>query len=86
LEERTGVELRYLGHFHFNLEAEHTGAGDHEALARIGLDEETRRETIGMVREVFGLFEDWAREVLRFAIARLADTPAVPLKAMRAAA
>ena len=86
LQERTGVELRYLGHFHFNLEAEHTGAGDHEALARIELDEETRRETVGMVREVFGLFEDWAREVLRFAVARLADSPAVPLKALRTAA
>ncbi len=83
LEERTGVELRYLGHFHFNLEAEHTGAGDHEALARIELDEETRRETVRMVREVFGLFEDWAREVLRFAVAHLADAPAVPLKALR---
>ena len=86
LEERTGVELRYLGHFHFNLEAEHTGAGDHEALSRIELDEETRREAIRMVKEVFGLFEEWAREVLRFAVARLADAPAVPLKAMRAAA
>lgn len=86
VQERTGVELRYLGHFHFNLEAEHTGAGDHEALARIELDEETTRETVKMVREVFGLFEDWAREVLRFALAHMCDSPAVPLKALRAAA
>lgn len=86
LQERTGVELRYLGHFHFDLEAAHTGAGDHEALSRIELDEETRRETIRVVKEIFGLFEDWAREVLRFAVTRLSDAPAVPLKAMRAAA
>jgi hypothetical protein len=86
LQERTGVELRYLGHFHAELEAGHTGAGDHEALARIELDEKTRRETVEMVAEVFGLFEEWAREVLRFAVARLADSPAAPLKALRAAA
>jgi hypothetical protein len=71
IQERTGIELRYLGHFHFNLEAEHTGAGDHSTLARIELDEEARRSTLEMVGEVFGLFEDWAREVLRFAVARL---------------
>lgn len=70
MQERTGVELRYLGHFHFGLEAEHTGAGDHEALARIELDDETRRRTLGMVTEVFGLFEEWAGEVLRFALAQ----------------
>ena len=71
IQERTGVELRYLGHFHFNLEAEHTGAGDHESLARIELDEETRRSTVRMVEEIFGLFEEWAEEVLRYAAARL---------------
>lgn len=78
VEERTGVELRYLGHFHSNLEAEHTGAGDHEALARIELDEETRRETLGMVSEVFGLFEEWADEVLRFALAQPSGRPTAP--------
>jgi hypothetical protein len=78
IQERTGVELRYLGHFHFSLEAEHTGAGDHAALARIELDDETRRSSLEMVDEVFGLFEDWAREVLRFAVARLGDTQPMP--------
>jgi hypothetical protein len=77
VRERTGVELRYLGHFHFNLEAEHTGAGDHESLARIELDDETRRRTLEIVDEVFGLFADWAEEVLRFAVARLSDTLSV---------
>jgi hypothetical protein len=74
IQERNGVELRYLGHFHFNLEAQHTGAGDHDALARIQLDDETRRKTLWMVDEVFGLFEEWAEEVLRFAETRLSDS------------
>ncbi len=80
--ERTGVELRYLGHFHFDLEAAHTGAGDHEALARIELDRATERRILRMVDEIFGLFEAWADEVLSFAEARTAARPA----AFRAAA
>jgi hypothetical protein len=89
IRERTGKELRYLGHFHFSLEAEHTGAGDHESLARIVLDDETRRSTLEMVEEIFRLFEDWAGEVLRFAEAQLAARPAAvpaPLAAAAAAA
>jgi hypothetical protein len=71
IQERAGTELRYLGHFHSALEAGHTGAGDHESLARIELDEETRQRTVEMVNEVFGLFGDWAEEVFRFAITQL---------------
>jgi hypothetical protein len=73
IQERSGVELRYLGHFHTALEAAHTGAGDHESLAQIELDEQTRRRAVEMVDEVFALFSDWAEEVLRFAIAQLGD-------------
>lgn len=73
IQRETGKELRYLGHFHFNLEAEHTGAGDHEALARIDLDDVTRQRTLHMVNEIFALFEDWADEVLRFAATQLED-------------
>lgn len=74
IEARSGVELRYLGHFHSALEAGHTGAGDHEALAaRIELDDETRRSALEMVDEIFALFSDWAEEVLRFAVAQLGD-------------
>jgi hypothetical protein len=73
LQERTGTELRYLGHFHLNLEAEHTGAGDHESLAGIELDEATRQRTLEMVGEIFDLFADWAEEVLRFAETRLSS-------------
>lgn len=73
IQERTGMELRYLGSFHTALEAAHTGAGDHQSLARIELDEPTRRRCLEMVDEVFALFSDWAEEVLRFAVARLGD-------------
>lgn len=67
---RTGVELRYLGHFHADLEAGHAGAGDHDSLADIELDEVTRRGALEMVAEIFRLFEDWAEEVMRFASGR----------------
>jgi hypothetical protein len=71
IQERTGTELRYLGHFHFNLEADHTGAGDHESLASIELDEATRQRSLEMVGEIYDLFADWADEVLRFAESQL---------------
>ncbi|HYG11758.1 MAG TPA: hypothetical protein VD835_17560 [Pyrinomonadaceae bacterium] len=77
IQEQTGIELRYLGHFHANLEAEHTGAGDHESLARIELDDATRQRTLEMVGEVFDLFDDWAEEVLRFAETHLSQSPPV---------
>lgn len=73
IQERTGAELRYLGHFHSALEAAHTSAGDHESLARIELDEQTQRRAVEMVDEIFDLFSDWAEEVLRFAVAQLGD-------------
>lgn len=77
IQEQTGIELRYLGHFHYDLEAEHTGAGDHEALAHIELDATTRHEAIEMVGEIFDLFEAWAGEVLRFAETRLSARPPI---------
>jgi hypothetical protein len=73
IQERTGMELRYLGRFHTALEAAHTGAGDHALLAKIVLDEQTRRKTLASVDEVFALFSDWAEEVLRYAVAQLGD-------------
>jgi hypothetical protein len=85
IQERTGTELRYLGHFHSNLEAAHTGAGDHESLAQIELDEQTRRETLAMVDEVFALFGDWAEEVLRFSITQLSDRMPLALPPSQAA-
>lgn len=73
IRERTGVELRYLGHFHSELEAGHTGAGDHESLASIELDADARRRAVEMVGEVYDLFGAWAEEMLRFAESRLSS-------------
>jgi hypothetical protein len=75
LQQQAGVELRYLGRFHSDLEAEHTGAGDHASLADIEMDEETRRGALEMVGEIFRLFEDWSEEVLRFALDHSAAAP-----------
>lgn len=75
-EAQTGVELRYLGRFHQNLEAEHSARGDHDLLAGIALDAETARQTVRMVNEVFDLFHDWAAEMLAFAEAQLRSAPA----------
>lgn len=85
LEERTGVELRYLGHFHFSLENGHAVGADHRVLAQIEMDEETRQKTLEMVNEVFSLFEDWTGELLRFAEAELSHRPTMP-QLMRPAA
>lgn len=81
VQDATGVELRYLGHFHAGLEANHTGAGDHEALARVEMDAAAERRALEMVNEVFDLFDEWAAEVLRFAESRLGRP-----RALRAAA
>ncbi|MCA1564486.1 MAG: hypothetical protein LC803_02280 [Acidobacteria bacterium] len=86
MQERTGVELRYLGHFHYNLEADHTGAGDHESLAEIELDDATRRRTLEMIGEVFDLFEDWAEEMLRFTESQLSSRASVYMQAAPPAA
>ena len=88
IQERTGTELRYLGHFHAELEAGHTGAGDHDALAHIVLDDDSRRRALRMVDEIFGLFADWADEVLRYATAQPAAVPITnaPLSVAAAAA
>lgn len=86
IQERTGVELRYLGHFHSNLEAEHTGAGDHESLAHIELDDDARQRALEMVGEVYDLFGEWAVEMLRFAESRLSSRAPVYMQAAPPAA
>ena len=46
---------------------------------------ETRRRALAMVDEIFGLFEDWAEEVLRFALARIGDELRIPMSLQAAA-
>lgn len=67
LERETGVELRYCGEFHFNLESGHAMNNDHAELAGIALDAEARADAIARVETVFAWFSDWTHELLRFA-------------------
>lgn len=72
-QQATGTELRYCGEFHFQLESGHAMNNDHIALAGIALDDATRRRAIECADQVFGWFEDWTRELHRYALAQLAD-------------
>lgn len=67
IEQRRGIELRYCGAFHFNLESGHAAGTDHAAIADIVLNEVTEIRCLCIVEEVFTLFEDWTHELLRYA-------------------
>ena len=73
-EAETGVELRYCGEFHFQLESGHAMKNDHAELARIELDEASRNWALVAVDEVFSEFADWTEELLRYSLA-LQDEP-----------
>jgi hypothetical protein len=63
-----GITLRYLGHFHFNLETGHAMSGaDHRELAAIELDEAQRARTLEQVQRVYKYFEEWTEELLTYA-------------------
>jgi hypothetical protein len=64
----TGVELRYLGEFHFNLESGHAMNSDHAELAGMTLTEAERADAISRCTRVFELFEGWTAELHRFAL------------------
>jgi hypothetical protein len=68
LEQRLGAQLRYCGHFHFDLESGHTVGADHKALVAIDLDPEARERALALVESVFALFEAWSHELLRYAL------------------
>ncbi len=63
----TGVELRYLGEFHFALESGHAMNNDHAELAAIGLDEAARADAVQRADAVFELFAGWTDELLAYA-------------------
>jgi hypothetical protein len=67
LEERLGVELRYCGLHHFNLESGHAMGSDHREIATIEIDGATRDRCFGFVDEVFELFSQWTEALLHFA-------------------
>lgn len=67
-QREEGVELRYLGEFHFNLETGHAMNDlDHQELARIPLDAAQRERCLQLVDLVFACFREWTGELLRFA-------------------
>jgi hypothetical protein len=66
----TGVELRYLGEFHFNLESGHAMNNDHAELARVELDDASRRDALQRVDQVYEWFAAWTDELLAFALTR----------------
>jgi hypothetical protein len=67
LEARLGVELRYCGLHHFNLESGHAIGADHHELGGIELDPATYARCLRYVEDVFALFTQWTQELLRFA-------------------
>lgn len=68
-QRETGVELRYCGEFHFNLESGHAMNNDHADLAQLDLEPAQRRDAIERVDQVFAWFELWVNELLAFATA-----------------
>ena len=70
-QRETGVELRYCGEFHFQLESGHAMNNEHAVLAGIALDAAARRRAIECADLVFAWFRDWTEELHRYAERRL---------------
>lgn len=67
IEHDEHITLRYLGHFHFDLETGHAMNADHRELAEIELAEPLRSRTLQEVKLVFQYFEEWTEELLTYA-------------------
>lgn len=67
MQAELGVELRYLGEFHFARESGHAMNNDHAELAAIELEPAARQDALERVDAVFALFGDWTAELLRYA-------------------
>lgn len=78
----TGVELRYCGEYHFNLESGHAMNNDHAELAGITLTPAQQRDALQRVDQVFEWFALWTQELLDFA--RNAQTGRAPGLALAA--
>lgn len=66
--QASGVELRYLGDFHFMRESGHAMNNDHADLAAMALDAASRADAIARSTRVFELFDGWTQELHRFAL------------------
>jgi hypothetical protein len=75
VHEQTGIELRYMGAFHFALESGHMQNGEHAELARIGLDDDARARCVALVDRTFDAFAAWTHEAARL-IDETNDAPA----------
>jgi hypothetical protein len=69
VERESGLELRYLGEFHFRLESGHAMNNEHAELARITLSETQRADAIARADQVYAWFTDWTHELLAYATA-----------------
>lgn len=75
-QQETGVELRYLGEFHFALESGHAMNHDHAELAAIELSAAQREEAMERADRVFEHFRAWTGELLAYALAANAQRQA----------
>jgi len=80
IEKETGVQLRYCGEFHFNLESGHAVNADHSALARAGITDIERAHFKRQVDDVFAAFAEWTHELLRYALANPTNSRAINAK------
>lgn len=67
----TGIELRYLGEFHFQLESGHAMNNDHAELAAMTMEEAERADAVERCTRVFSLFQAWVEELHRFALRKV---------------
>lgn len=74
IQAQTGIELRYMGAFHFALESGHMQNSEHAELARIPLSEDARGRCLMLVDRTFAAFAAWTHE----AAALIDRTMAVP--------
>ena len=62
IRAQTGIELRYLGAFHFALESGHLQNGEHAELVRIPLSDDERHRCLALVDRTFDAFTAWTHE------------------------
>lgn len=86
VKQENGVDLRYCGEFHFQLESGHAMNNDHVELAGIPLTVDERADAIERVGEVFSYFSDWTHELLDFAVENAALERITPPKVLPHAA
>lgn len=69
IEEELGVELRYCGNHHFQLESGHAVGADHKLLASLQVPDRLQGRYKWLVDSVFDAFEPWTHELHRYALA-----------------